>query len=275
MQRGPATQLRAALRRPLRAAALAAVAMPVLLALYALALVPFTPAVDRVLQARNDRPSVLLAADGSVLATFRRGHREWIALDRVPKHVVQALIATEDHRFWEHRGIDWRRTFASMLYTLGGDRQGGSTITQQLARNFFPEQIGRAPTVTRKLKEMITAVRIERAYGKREILEAYLNTVSFHYNANGLEMAARTYFDKPAAELTLLEGATLVGMLKGTRAYNPVLNPERARERRNLVLAQMVRRGMLEAKTYERLRRQPLKIDFERQDLDLGPAPHF
>jgi len=240
-----------------------------------LALVPFTPSVDRVLQARNDRPSVLLAADGSVLATFRRGHREWIPLDRVPEHVVHALVATEDHRFWEHRGIDWRRTFASALYTVAGDRQGGSTITQQLARNFFPEAIGRAPTVTRKLKEMITAVKIERAYSKREILEAYLNTVSFHYNANGIEMAARTYFDKPAAELTLAEGATLVGMLKGTRAYNPVLNPERARERRNLVLAQMVRHGMLEAKTYERLRRQPLRIDFERQDLDLGPAPHF
>lgn len=261
--------------RPLRALGIAAAAVPALLALYALALVPFTPAVDRVLQARNDRPSVLLAADGSLLATFRRSHREWIALDCVPRHVVQALVATEDHRFWEHRGIDWRRTFASVIYTLAGDRQGGSTITQQLARNFFPEAIGRAPTVTRKLKEMITAVKIERAYGKREILEAYLNTVSFHYNANGIEMAARTYFDKPAAELTLLEGATLVGMLKGTRAYNPVLNPERARERRDLVLAQMVRHGMLEAKSYERLRRQPLRIDFERQDLDLGPAPHF
>ncbi len=279
MRRGIGARLRTGLavaaKRPWCALLVLAAAVPLVVALYALALVPFTPAVDRVLQARNDRPSVLLAADGSLLATFRRGHREWIALDRVPKHVVQALVATEDHRFWEHRGIDWRRTFASAWYTLAGDRQGGSTITQQLARNFFSEQIGRAPTVTRKLKEMITAVKLERAYSKREILEAYLNTVSFHYNANGIEMAARTYFDKPAAELTLAEGATLVGMLKGTRAYNPVLNPERARQRRNLVLAQMVRHGQLDAQTYERLRRQPLRIDFERQDLDLGPAPHF
>jgi penicillin-binding protein 1A len=259
----------------LRALGIAAVAGLLLLALYALALVPFTPAVDRMLQARNDRPSVLLAADGSLLATYRRGHREWIALDRVPKHVVEALVATEDHRFWAHNGIDWRRSLASALYTLAGKRQGGSTITQQLARNLFPEAIGRAPTLTRKLKEMITAIRIERAYAKREILEAYLNTVSFHYNANGIEMAARTYFDKPAEQLTLLEGATLIGMLKGTRTYNPVLNPARARERRNLVLAQMVRRGMLDVERYERLRRQPLRVDFERRDLDLGPAPHF
>jgi penicillin-binding protein 1A len=246
-----------------------------LLAAYTAALIPFTPPVDALLAARNEKPSVLLAADGSVLTTFRRRTREWIALERVPPHVIDALIATEDHRFWQHRGIDWRRTAASILYTLAGDRQGGSTITQQLARNFFAAEIGRAPTVTRKLKEMITAVRIERAYSKRDILETYLNTVPFHYNAFGLEMAARTYFDKPAAELTLAEGATLIGMLKGTRAYNPVLAPERARERRNVVLAQMVKHGTLAQPVYERLRRQPLRLDFARQDLDLGPAPHF
>ncbi|HXF45218.1 MAG TPA: biosynthetic peptidoglycan transglycosylase, partial [Burkholderiaceae bacterium] len=220
--------------------AIGAGAAALLLAGYVAALIPTLPAVDGLLAARNERPSVLLAADGSVLTTFRRRTRDWIALERVPQHVIDALIATEDHRFWQHRGIDWRRAAASVLHTLAGDRQGGSTITQQLARNFFAAEIGRAPTVTRKVREMLTALRIERAYSKREILETYLNTVPFHYNAFGLEMAARTYFDKPAAELTVAEGATLVGMLKGTRAYNPVLAPERARERRNVVLAQMV-----------------------------------
>ncbi len=238
-------------------------------------LVPLTPPVDNVLKARDERPSVLLAADGSVLATFRRMNREWIALDAVPPHVVDALIATEDHRFWQHPGVDWRRSLAAVWRTASGDRQGGSTITQQLARNYFPEAIGRAPTATRKLKEMITAIKLERAYSKREILESYLNTVSFHFNAFGLEMAARTYFNKPARQLSVAEGATLIGLLKGTYAYNPVNNPERALQRRNLVLGQMVRHGKLDAAQAERARARPLRLEFVRQDLDTGPAPHF
>ena len=268
----------AALQRTLhalRGIGFAALGALLLLVSYALLLIPFTPAVDDVLKARGERPSVLLAADGSVLATFRRMNREWITLEHVPAHVVDALIATEDHRYWQHPGIDWQRSLASVVHTLGGDRQGGSTITQQLARNFFPEKIGRAPTATRKLKEMITAVKLERAYSKREILETYLNTVAFHYNAFGIEMAARTYFNKPARELTVQEGATLVGLLKGTRVYNPVLNPERARERRNVVLAQMVKHGKLDPKAYDKLSRRPLRLDFVRQDLETGPAPHF
>jgi penicillin-binding protein 1A len=135
-----------------------------------LLLIPFTPSVERVLQARNERPSVLLATDGSVLATFRRTNREWVALDRIPVHVVDALVATEDHRFWQHHGIDWRRSLSAIAHTLGGDRQGGSTLHQQLARNFFTKEIGRAPTATRKLKEMITAIKLDRAYSKRDIL---------------------------------------------------------------------------------------------------------
>jgi len=238
-------------------------------------LVPMTPSVDHVLKARDEHPSVLLAADGSVLATFRRMNREWIALDAVPPHVVDALIATEDHRFWQHPGVDWRRSLAAVWRTASGDRQGGSTITQQLARNYFPEAIGRAPTATRKLKELITAIKLEHAYSKREILESYLNTVSFHFNAFGLEMAARTYFNKPARQLSVAEGATLIGLLKGTYAYNPVNNPERALERRNLVLAQMVRHGKLDAAQAERARSRPLRLEFVRQDLDTGPAPHF
>jgi penicillin-binding protein 1A len=271
----PAAPARALWQRLLWGAGAAALAMLLLLALGVAVLVPMTPPVDNVLKARDERPSVLLAADGSLLATFRRMNREWITLDAVPPHVVDALIATEDHRFWQHPGIDWRRSIASVFKTMGGDRQGGSTITQQLARNFFPEAIGRAPTATRKLKEMITAIKLERVYSKREILETYLNTVSFHYNAFGIEMAARTYFNKPARALSVSEGATLVGLLKGTRAYNPVINPERARERRNVVLAQMVKHGKLDAALFDRYSRRPLRLEFVRQDLDTGPAPHF
>src|SRR5262245_47847385 len=155
----------------------------VVLTLYALVLIPLTPSVEGVLKGRDERPSVLLAADGTLLTTFRRTNREWIKLDQIPKHVVDALIATEDHRFWEHSGVDWVRSLSAIGHTLVGERQGGSTLTQQLARNYFPDQIGRAQTPNRKLKEMITALKLERAYSKREILESYFNTVSFHYNA--------------------------------------------------------------------------------------------
>ncbi|MGH8846213.1 MAG: transglycosylase domain-containing protein, partial [Polaromonas sp.] len=166
-------------------------------------------------------------------------------------------------------------TASAVLHTFSGDTQGGSTITQQLARNLYPEQVGRARSLTRKLKEVITAFKIEAVYTKNEILETYLNTVPFLYNAYGIEMAARTYFDKSADELNVLESATLIGMLKGTSYYNPVLNPERAVQRRNTVLGQMVKHQKLDAKELEALKKRPLRIDFERQTEPLGPAPHF
>ncbi|HEY3047021.1 MAG TPA: transglycosylase domain-containing protein, partial [Polaromonas sp.] len=215
-----------------------------------------------------------LASDGTVLAEYRRINRQWVTLDKISPHVVNALIATEDHRFYDHHGIDLRRTAGAVFTTLSGDLQGGSTITQQLARNLYPEEIGRAASITRKVKEAITALKIEAVYSKREILETYLNTVPFLYNAFGIEMAARTYFDKSADKLDVLESATLIGMLKGTSYYNPVLNPERAVLRRNLVLAQMAKHGKLDPARVEALAKRPLKLDFERQTEALGPAPH-
>ena len=236
-------------RHPWRAALL----MPALALLYVLLLVPFTPGIANLRKAKVDAPAVLVSADGVVLARYQRVHRQWVPLDRVAPAAVQALIATEDHRFWEHHGIDLYRTAGAVWHTLRGDRQGGSTLTQQLARNLYPEEIGRSPTLHRKVKEAITALKIEAVYSKQEILETYLNTVPFLYNAFGIEMAARTYFDKSASELDLLESATLIGMLKGTSYYNPVLNPDRARERRNVVLAQMARHGKLPAERAQEL----------------------
>ncbi|MDP3414207.1 MAG: transglycosylase domain-containing protein, partial [Polaromonas sp.] len=166
----------------------------------------------------------------------------------ISPNVVAALISTEDHRFYDHHGLDFTRIGGAVLSTFGGDLQGGSTITQQLARNLYPEEVGRSRSLTRKFKEIITALKIEAIYSKDEILETYLNTVPFLYNAYGIEMAARTYFDKSADKLDVLESATLVGMLKGTSYYNPVLNPERAKQRRNLVLGQMVKHNKLDPK---------------------------
>jgi len=247
----------------------------VLLSLYTLLLIPFTPGISDIRKAKADQPSVLMSIDGKRIATFRRSNREWVPLAKISPNVVKALIATEDRRFYEHHGIDFRRTAASMAHTLTGDTQGGSTLTQQLARNLYPEEIGRSRSITRKIKEVITALKIEHAYTKDEILETYLNTVPFLYNAFGIEMAARTYFDKSAAKLNVLESATLIGMLKGTSYYNPVTNPERAQKRRNVVLAQMHKAGHLSEVNLASMKKRPIRLDFERQDEEMGPAPHF
>lgn len=264
------------LRRPTRRGVfIAMAALPALFALYVLLLVPFTPGISDIRKAKSEQPAQVLSADGKELAVYRWANRDWVKLSEISPNVVNALIATEDHRFYQHHGLDWRRTASAALHTFSGDRQGGSTITQQLARNRYPDDIGRAPTMTRKLKEAITAFKIEALYSKDEILETYLNTVPFLYNAFGIEMAARTYFDKSADKLDVLEAATLIGMLKGNSYYNPVLNPERALERRNIVLAQMVKRGKLDAARFDALKMRPLRIDFERQIEAPGTAPHF
>ena len=260
----------AARRHPVRAAAV----LPGLLLLYLLLLIPLTPGTGDLRKAKFEVPTQLVSADGVVLAAYKRVNREWVPLDRISPHVLNALISTEDHRFYQHHGIDLRRTAAAAVSTLSGRRQGGSTITQQLARNLYPDEIGRAPSLHRKAKEAITALKIEAIYTKREILETYLNTVPFLYNAFGIEMAARTYFDKSARQLDVLESATLIGMLKGTSYYNPVLNPERAMERRNVVLAQMARHGKLDPARLQALQNRPLRVDFARQVEPLGPAPH-
>jgi penicillin-binding protein 1A len=257
-------------RNPVRAA----LVLPTLFVAWLLLLIPFTPSISDLRKARVEVPTRVLSADGVLLAEYKRINRQWVPLARIAKPVVAALIATEDHRFYDHHGIDLRRTGAAALNTLRGKREGGSTITQQLARNMYPEEIGRSVSITRKAKEAITALKIEAIYSKDQILETYLNTVPFLYNAFGIEMAARTYFDKSADKLDVLESATLIGMLKGTSYYNPVINPERARDRRNTVLAQMVKHGKLDAQRAQVLAARPVRLDFERQTDTPSIAPH-
>ena len=246
-----------------------------LVCVYALILIPFTPTISDLQKAKIDQPSVMMSADGRRLATFKPMNREWVPLKKVAPQVIAALIATEDHRFYRHYGVDLLRVTAGLLRVFIGNLEGGSTLTQQLARNLYPEEIGQQRTITRKIKETITAIKIEYAYTKNEILETYLNTMPFLYNAFGIEMAARTYFDKSAQKLNVLESATLIAMLKGTSYYNPVLNPERALRRRNVVLAQMVKRGVLSQADFDRLKSRPIRLDFERQPEAVGPAPHL
>lgn len=232
--------------------------------LYLYQLYQQTPGYDDFARLRDVQPSIVLSAQGKHLTTFRNNYQEKVALEDVSPWVIRALIATEDHRFFDHPGIDYRRTLSSVFHTLTGATQGGSTITQQLVRNLFTEEIGRARTAERKLREMVTAYKLERSVSKEEILETYLNTVPFLYNVVGIEMAARTYYSKSAADLDIAESAMLVGMLKGTRYYNPVLNAERAQQRRNVVLAQMVKHGMLDELDFLVFRSEPLRLQFNR-----------
>jgi penicillin-binding protein 1A len=250
-------------------------ALCALLLVYVLILIPVTPGIKDLKQARAARASVIVAEDGKELASFDQGLQERVKLAQISPNVINALIATEDKRFREHHGIDFKRTAGAMFYSIKGDAQGGSTITQQLARNMFPEDIGRSRNLNRKLKELITALKIEATYSKDEILEAYLNTVPFLYNTFGIEMAARTYFDKPAARLDILESATLVGMLKGTNYYNPVTNPQRSMERRNVVLGQMVKAGLIDDARFRQLSKRPLRVHFTRQAERPGTDSHF
>jgi penicillin-binding protein 1A len=264
---------------PLQRAALVALwsfaALAALLLVYVLILIPLTPGIKDLKQARAARASTLVSADGKELASFDQGLQERVKLAQISQNVTAALVATEDKRFYQHHGIDFRRTAGAIFYSIKGDAQGGSTITQQLARNMFPEEIGRSRNLNRKLKELITALKIEATYSKTEILEAYLNTVPFLYNTFGIEMAARTYFDKSAAQLDILESATLVGMLKGTNYYNPVTNPERSLERRNVVLGQMLKAGLINEARFKALSRKPLRVHFARQAERAGTDTHF
>lgn len=271
----PATGAGRRLRLVASGLAVMALILAAITLLYAIVLYPFTPAISDIRKAKQERPTVLVASNGETIAEFKPVNREWAPLDEVSDHVIDALIATEDHRFYGHTGIDLWRTMGAAFHTLTGRVQGGSTLTQQLARNLYPEEIGRSRSLGRKLKEAITAFKIEYAYTKDEILETYLNTVPFLYNAYGIEMAARTYFSKSASELDLLESATLVGMLKGTYYYNPVRNPERALERRNVVLRQMAKRDVLEEGELDALSGEPLGVRFQRQERPETPAPHF
>ncbi len=240
-----------------------------------------TPSLREIESPELSYASVAYTADGVELARFGHQNRTWVPFDSISIYARQALIATEDHRFYDHWGINLFRTISAATQSLLGkvglpfDRQGGSTITQQLARNIYNEQIGFEVSVTRKLKEMVTAVRLEQLYSKNEIIEMYLNTVPFLYNAYGIEAAARTYFSKAASDLDVLESATLIGLLKGTNRYNPVRNPDQSRIRRNTVLKRMITQDWLDENLYESIKDSLTTTRLRTADVTQSIAPYF
>lgn len=214
----------------------------------------------------------VLDAEGGLLTEFFVARRLPVPLSQIPEHLVQAVIAIEDRRFFEHPGMDVIRNFGALLHDIRNLSlaQGGSTITQQLAKNLFlsPEK-----TITRKLKELFLAFQIERRYSKDEILGLYLNQIFFGAGAYGVEAAAQTYFGRQASQLSLAEAALIAGLPKSPMGYSPYNHPDRAVKRRNLVLGAMVQAGYLSQEARRQATAEPLILAPRR--LERARAPYF
>jgi len=227
---------------------------------------------------KSNLASDILSDDFRVLGRYYKHNRTNVSYRELSPHLVNALISTEDKRFHDHSGIDYFRTFTVVFHTMMGRKQGGSTITQQLALNLFSE--GRERSTFRRIKqkfqEWITAVRLERNYTKEEIITMYFNTVDFGaYNTYGIKSAARTYFDTTPDKLTAGQAALLVGMLKGTYLYSPVRFPENATARRNTVLNNMARRKFLSREEAQKEKESPIQLKLRISNYGEGLAPYF
>ncbi|HEX2535723.1 MAG TPA: transglycosylase domain-containing protein, partial [Chitinophagaceae bacterium] len=220
--------------------------------------------------------SEVYAVDGTLMGKYyrERGNRSNVNYSDISKHVINALVATEDERFYDHSGIDVKST-ARAVFLLGKEG-GGSTITQQLAKTLLDQgSKNRAMRVIEKLKEYIIAIRLERNFTKEEIIALYLNAVPFGENIYGIRNAARTFFQKEPDRLKVEEAAVLVGMLKANSLYNPRRNPRAAQERRNVVLGQMEKNGFLATAETERLKTLPIVTKYKKLDENTGYAPYF
>lgn len=237
------------------------------------------PSVRSLRKMQTQVASEVYSADSILIGRFFNEYRTIVRSQDIPDHVFQALVATEDARFYQHHGIDyraWGRVFFRTI--LRGDRSGGggSTISQQLAKNLLPRKdFLLFSLVVNKMREIVIARRLERAYPKKEILTFYLNTVPFPENVFGIDVASRRFFNKKPKELTTNEAATLIGCLRATTFYNPARFPDRARERRNVVLQQMVKSDYLSTEKAAQLQTQPLKLNYNPVIRNEGQAPYF
>ena len=237
------------------------------------------PTVDDLAGIENHNSSEIYAQGGEMLGKFYIYDRSSIGLQEIAPVVVHALIATEDVRFYQHRGTDLRSMARVVVKNLlMGDRSagGGSTINRQLSKNLFPrERKGMFGLVVEKIREGIIARRLERAYSKDEILVLYLNTVPFGDNVFGIAAASQRFFNKHPHHLNTEEAAVLIGMLKATSSFNPRTNPDRALLRRNVVLQQMKRYDYLQSAVADSLASLPLQLDYSPMTHIHGPAPYF
>lgn len=231
--------------------------------------------------AQLENPSITLATevygdDGTSMGKYfkEKGNRSNVQYKDISKHVVNALVATEDERFYDHSGIDGKAVLRAIV--LFGRQGGGSTITQQLALNMFAQRAQNPiERILQKLKEWIIAVKLERNFTKQEILALYLNTVSFSDNVYGIRNASRTFFSKEPDRLNVEESAVLIGMLKATGSYNPRTNYKASFDRRNTVIDQLVRNGYIPADHANNIKKNPIRLNYKKLDQNNGIAPYF
>jgi penicillin-binding protein 1A len=233
------------------------------------------PSFEDLENPESNLATEIISSDGVTIGKFYNENRTPIKYEDLPPHLVKALVATEDERFYEHSGIDARRTFGAALKL--GANGGASTLTQQLAKLLFHGEGSsfKLFRVIQKVKEWIIAVKLERQYTKNEIIAMYLNKADFVNTAVGIRSASKVYFGKEPRDLTVDEGAMFVGMLKNPSLYNPLRRAEKVRLRRNTVLGQMVRNGILDPKTKEYLSQQPIILHFHPESHKEGTATYF
>lgn len=244
-----------------------------------------SPGLRAIENPEQNLVTTIISSDNKVIGKFFTENRTPVTFDEISPKLIDALIYTEDERFYRHFGIDIQGVFATIKDILSGNPRGGSTITQQLVKNMFKTRnqystgiLGSIPglrLLIMKTKEWVTAVKIEIFYSKEEILTMYLNTVDFGSGSHGIYTAARTYFKVHPSELTYLQSATLVGLLKATTFYSPVLNPERSLARRNVVLQKLADKKVISQETCDVLREIPLQLRYSVEKSSDGEARYF
>lgn len=238
------------------------------------------PSLEELENPKPQLASKVFSADGELLGQFYIENRIETDIDSIPPVLVEALISTEDKKFYDHWGVDFDRFFKAMLKNIVtlSNRGGASTITQQLAKNLYKLKTKNESSFevgVRKIREWISAIQIEKNFTKREILELYLNVSYFGRSAYGVESAAKIFFDKKAKNLNIQESALLVALLKSSVVYDPIKNPQNALNRRNTVLLSMVEDGKLAREEYEKLKVQPIALTKEKLGKYKSIAPHF
>ncbi|HET8963663.1 MAG TPA: transglycosylase domain-containing protein, partial [Chitinophagales bacterium] len=239
------------------------------------------PGFEELENPQSNLATQIISSDGELIGRYYKENRTNATFDELPEHLTQALVSTEDERFYKHSGIDIRslgRVIFKTIILRQKDSGGGSTLSQQLAKNLYgrPTSNDIFSLGIIKFKEWITAAKLERRYTKDEILLMYLNTVEYVYDAHGVKTAAKTFFNKDVDSLNIEESAVLVGMVKNPSLYNPVRFPEKTFDRRNVVLSQMMNANYISRNQYDSLKQLPLDIShFRRQDHTAGEATYF
>ncbi len=233
------------------------------------------PTFEELENPETNLATEIFSSDGETLGKYYSENRTPIKYEDLPEHLVQALVATEDERFYQHSGIDAKGTVRAAVFL--GTRGGASTITQQLAKQLFTDDVSQnfLTRVFQKFKEWVIATRLERQYTKEEIITMYFNKYDFVYQAVGIRSASKIYFDKEAKDLKIEESAVLVGMLKNAALYNPIRRPELVKDRRNQVFEQMQRNGFISETEMDSLQKLPMKIEFTPEGHDEGMATYF